>query len=383
MALDAASEREALAELALWERNPDGYRTRRQSAADDAPVRIDEEALSGLMAHLTEKGRSKDYRRDVRNYLAAWAEALGGRDLRKVQLRELRKYLADWKTARKGRIIALKTLTAWLREDDQLKPSEDPTLELKVPPSIAEKGRRKKGYPMAVVESFYSAIKSQSVRDVLCLRAKTGMHDSEIARIASGDGELRDVNDPCGIRGTACFRHKNGRVHVVSLDAQAFIAAQRLQARKKSPSRSTVHECLGATAARLTKRSPEGSVAPIHPGELRHCFATWSSECGRVVKPTSGGVALEMVAAVMGHLSTRTTKLFYEGVQVPPMIVFPLRLVHPEDPVVVIPEAQQAARRGRPRGRLGVQLPGARSAPPGVGRAREEATQAARRTARM
>ncbi|QDE69474.1 hypothetical protein BHS09_22210 [Myxococcus xanthus] len=343
VALDVASEREALAELALWERNPDGYRTRRQAAADNAPVRIDEGTLAGLMAHLTERGLSREYRRDVRNYLAAWGEALGGRDLRKVQLRELRKFLKVWKTAKKSRIIALKTLTAWLREEDELNPSEDPTLELKVPPSVAEKGQREKGYPMALVERFYAAIESQAVRDVLCLRAKTGMHDSEIARIASGAGELREVDDPCGIKGTVKFRHKNGKVHIVSLDAQGFAAARRLQARKKSPSRSTVHECLGYAAARLKKQFPEGKIERIHPGELRHCFATWSSECGSVVKPTKGGVPLETVAAVMGHLNTRTTKLFYEGVQVPLMIVFPLRLEHPSDPVEVSGEERQAA----------------------------------------
>ncbi|WP_233595327.1 MULTISPECIES: site-specific integrase [Corallococcus] len=343
VALDVASERDALAELALWERNPDGYRTRRQAAADDAPVRIDEDVLAGLMAHLTEKGRSLEYRRSVRNYLAAWADALGGRDLRKVQLRELRRCLTEWKTARKSRIIALKSMTAWLREEDRLKPAEDPTLELRVPPSVAEKGRRTKGYPMALVERFYAAIKSQPVRDVLCLRAKTGMHDSEISRMASGAGELREVKDPCGIWGTVSFRHKNGRVHIVSLDAQAFAAARRLVARKRSPRGSTIHECLGYAAARLGNQFPGEEIEPIHPSELRHSFATWSSECGQVVKPTSGGVALEMVAAVMGHLSTRTTKLFYEGVQVPPMIIFPLRLLHPDDPVDVSEAGRQSA----------------------------------------
>lgn len=104
VALDVASEREALAELALWERAPDEYRTRRQAAAENAPVVIDEETLAGLMRHFTEKGLSQDYKRDVRNYLAAWGDALGRRDLRKVQLRELRKLLSQWGTARKSRI---------------------------------------------------------------------------------------------------------------------------------------------------------------------------------------------------------------------------------------------------------------------------------------
>jgi len=343
VALDVASEREALAELALWERAPDEYRTRRQSAAENAPVVIDEDTLAGLMRHLTEKGLSQDYKRDVRNYLSAWGDALGGRDLRKVQLRELRKLLSQWGTARKSRIIALKTLTSWLREEDQLKASEDPTLELKVPPAVAEKGRRVKGYPMSLVERFYREIGSQVVRDALCLRSKTGMHDSEISRIAAGMGELRDVKDPCGIAGTVTFKHKNGRMHVVSLDGQALAAARRLQARGKSPSRNTVRECIGYAALRLQDKSAGEKVSPLMPGELRHCFATWAAECGKVVKPTANGVPLEMVSAVMGHLSTRTTKLFYEGVQVPPMIIFPLRLHHPDDPASMVRSLRRSA----------------------------------------
>ncbi|NOJ83831.1 site-specific integrase [Myxococcus xanthus] len=335
VALDAASEREALAELALWERDPDAYRTRRQAALDNAPVHIDEEAVAGLLLHLTEKGRGLAHRRAVRAYLSAWGEALAGRDLRKVQLRDLRKLLADWGTARKYRIIALKSFTAWLREEDRLKPSEDPTLSLRVPPAVAEKGSRIKGYSLAFVERIYGTVGSQCVRDVLCLRAKTGMHATEIARIAAGEGALRVVNDPCGIVGTVTFKHKNGRIHIVSLDAQSMAAAERLQARGKSPSTSSVHECLGYAAGRLSKQFPNERITPLVPGELRHSFATWASECGRVVKPTSDGVPLKMVAAVMGHLNTRTTKLFYEGVQIPPMIVLPLNLHHPKDPVLL------------------------------------------------
>lgn len=35
----------------------------------------------------------------------------------------------------------------------------------------------------------------------------------------------------------------------------------------------------------------------------------------------------------MGHLTPRTTKVFYEGNEIPPMIALPLRLHHPSDPV--------------------------------------------------
>jgi hypothetical protein len=53
------------------------------------------------------------------------------------------------------------------------------------------------------------------------------------------------------------------------------------------------------------------------------------------VRPKSGGLPLAAVAAVVGHHSANTTKRFYENVKVPPMIKIPIKLEHPEDPVVL------------------------------------------------
>jgi integrase len=172
---------------------------------------------------------------------------------------------------------------------------------------------------------------------VLCLRAKTGMHNSEIERLASGRGELRVINDPSGIAGTARFLHKNGRVHIISLDAQALAAGQRLQARGSAPSRNTVRESIGYASARIGQQ-------PLNPGELRHSFATWAKNEGTVVKATQGGVPLDVVAAVLGHQSTRTTSKFYDGTEVPPMITVPLKLHHPQDPAVIHPPSALAVQ---------------------------------------
>ena len=70
---------------------------------------------------------------------------------------------------------------------------------------------------------------AQAVRDVLVLRAKYGMHGTEIDRLASGEGELTPVAKQRQIFGTLKFQHKTGRVHVLSVDKQAFAAAKRLQ----------------------------------------------------------------------------------------------------------------------------------------------------------
>lgn len=84
-------------------------------------------------------------------------------------------------------------------------------------------------------------------------------------------------------------------------------------------------------------RTASGAVryALVRFGELRHSFVTWASECGQEVRPKSGGLPLAAVAAVVGHHSAHTTKRFYENVKVPPMIKIPIKLEHPEDPVVL------------------------------------------------
>jgi integrase len=333
--LDVDNEDDARAELRLFERDPLSYRSQRQviaakAAGDPGAATLDGDTLEAFLKHCERQGLTEDYRNDILgHYLRAWGNALGRRDIRTVQLRELRVMLDKWRTARHHRIVALKSFTAWLREEDRLRRNEDPTLDLKVPQPIAEKSIRVKGYAMPEVERVYAEVASQVLRDTLCLRAKTGMHDTEIARVANGQAVLRVINDPSGIFGTITFRHlKAGKVHVVSVDRQTFDAAQRLQTRGSPLSRNAAKVMLDRAAKRLGRQ-------PLKPGELRHSFATWARAQGRIVRPTEGGVPLSEVAAVMGHMNHRTTKVFYEGNEVPPMIILPLNLRHPEDPAAL------------------------------------------------
>jgi integrase len=247
--------------------------------------------------------------------------------------------LANWPTAYQLRVIAIKSFFSWLRSEDRIKPSDDPTLALKVPPAVAEKGSRTKGYPMEQVEAIYAALEKQVVRDIIMVKAKSGMHYTELRRIANRKGELRPLADTSsGIAGTARFKHKNGRIHIVSLDAQSFAAAQRLQRRGRVPAHFSVKRFLDRAAEQCGQPT-------INLGELRHSFATWAKNHGELVKPTSGGVALEIVASILGHTSTRTTTMFYDGTEVPPMVRIPIKLHHPQDPVpgASAPRAPDAA----------------------------------------
>ncbi|QDF01336.1 hypothetical protein BHS05_20130 [Myxococcus xanthus] len=346
--LDARSETEAEAELALFMRDPEGYRTRgeAQKLKQESAVYMDAPTVGRYLEHMRHAGTTARYVGNVGFYLAAWAEGLAGRDMRTVTLQDLLRELNRQPTARKNRITALKAFCAWLREDaGALTAAEDASISLKVPASRPEKSVREKGYSLETIERLYGAISGweftnfqqeatrrttdvQCVRDVLCLHAKTSMHGTEIERLARGEGKVTLLKEPGEIAATVRFVHKSGRVHVQSLDRQALAAVQRLQARGAAPVDSHIRRVVRRACKSL-------GMELVRFGELRHSFVTWASECGQEVRPKSGGLPLAAIAAVVGHTSPATTKRFYENVAVPPMIKVPLRLEHPEDPAVL------------------------------------------------
>ena len=352
--LDVRNEQDAFAELALFDRDPVAYQTK--TAAKAVPpsevVTIDGRAVGRFLAFLRSEERTERYRRNVQHYLATWGKFYAGRDIRSVPLQEILQELGRHKRARKNRITALKSFTAFLREQEAtLTSKEDPTIDLKVPPARPQKAVREKGYPIEQVERLYSAIDGwrsnkygwkntgrkvevQCVRDVLVLHAKCGMHATEIERLARGLGEVKPIEGQGEIAGTIKFVHKSGRVHIQSVDAQALAAAQRLQARGSAPVESFIRKVVKRAVEEVNKRGRRKVLKSVRFGELRHSFVTWAHEGGQEVRPKKGGVPLHTVAAVVGHMSALTTKRFYEGVKVPVMIKIPIRLFHGSDPVV-------------------------------------------------
>ena len=95
---------------------------------------------------------------------------------------------------------------------------QDPTVSLPVPQAKSNKDPKDRAYPIPQLEEVYSAIAIQGVRDVFRIRLMTGMHESEIVRVVSGQGEMLVVDDASGIYAVAKFTHKNGRPHAVSLE---------------------------------------------------------------------------------------------------------------------------------------------------------------------
>ncbi len=357
--LDVTSEKDALAELALFDRDPVKYVTPTEEAreAGVGAIVVNADTTAQVLAHLKKNDRDKRYVASVIKYLATWGEDLEGKDLRKVRIDELKRLLAKHETARPKRIAALKTFTAFFRTElNTLPVNEDPTIALMSIQTLPEKLQREKGHTIEAVQKVYASTYNweselidhalgrfrmrgctvgknrsgwgdvQGVRDVLVLRCKLGMHMSEVNRLTSGKAIIKPVSGHGEIRGTLRFTHKRGNDHVVSLDAQGLAAAQRLLVRG-----SPINDSFMRTTVRLAS-AKAGLKIPMALGELRHSFITWAKEKGREVRPKTGGVPIELVSAVVGHLGSTTTKSNYLGSHVPSMIAVPLKLQHPDDP---------------------------------------------------
>lgn len=358
---------QASAELALFDSNPVDYtspkartaeRLRERSATGDG-VRLNGATLEAFLAFAEGRVSENHRRGTLRAYLEQWALELKGRDLRQVRLDDLQEILDGWDTARHKRIVALKAFTKWARTEKRggkLQRKEDPTADLLTPKIEPEKRKREKGYTRALVQRLYRDLPNQAARDMVRVRVCAhGLHDTELARLTRGDGEIYAINDPGGIAGVLVFAHlKKGEDHAVPVDAETLAAALRLHARGGSLGRTTLrghihavvigwHGCKGVTR-KWTRSDRPGQITErtfacskcqrIAPGEFRHSFGTWAKTDGEEVEvQNQKGVALEKVAEAMGHLNKRTTKRFYLGDHVPTMVrIRGFKLEHPDDP---------------------------------------------------
>jgi hypothetical protein len=96
-------------------------------------VTIDGGTVGRFLEFLRSEERTERYRRNVQHYLATWGKFYAGRDIRSVALQEILQELGRHQRARKNRITALKSFTAYLREEEAtLTSKEDPTIDVRV-----------------------------------------------------------------------------------------------------------------------------------------------------------------------------------------------------------------------------------------------------------
>ena len=321
-------------ELALFNRDPRAYVKRRNNDRERSGAVLTVDTVGDFLDHLKEKGRSLKYRNGVHYYLGEWMDWFAGRPVPEVTAAQLAKALAKWGNARRNRTIVLKSFATWLRtEQHLLSRGEDPTLDILVPQAVPEKTIRDKGHSLNHVEIIYRFVEEQDVRDVICLRAHTGMHESEASRIATRNARFEPVENGGEIAGVLVFPHKSGNHHRQSVSAQPFAAALRLAATGR-PIENKRQQREIARACEHLREILGHDFSCIMPGEFRHSFTTWAGTFGREIKLHDSGVPRARVAEAIGHESSRTTNRFYDGTRVPAMIAVPLRLFHPDDPPI-------------------------------------------------
>ncbi len=336
--LEVETEAQALAELALFLRDPEAYRTAKtarleateaEAKAQSEAVLLDAKAIEDFSKHLESQGRSDRYVKNVEAYLITWAKALKGRDLRYLKLLDLTKAL-DGSNAAYTRAMALKSFCSWLQRRGVLEHGQNVSAALKVDQPRTAKAIEERAYPTDLVEAIYARIPTAPVRDALRVRAATGMHFSEIVRVAQGQAKIVRLKDQGEIAATVRFDHKRGNAHTVSVDAPTLAAILRLCAAGDAPSERWIHTQLERAAGQLAVETGK-AVDKLQPGRLRHSFITWAVTGGSLVASKGGGISLADAARAAGHTSPEITAIRYLGEVIPPLTKLPLNLSHPDD----------------------------------------------------
>lgn len=357
-----ADEQRANRELDAFREDPQGYKERLdERRAPKGVVAVNRTLVGEYAAWLRAGKRTAEWVRDQTNYLACWAYELGSADLRTLKMHQIDAHLenlgkrecrcrAQDDRRKRGRHPtknlkgALKGFYTFLVKKEHILPTEDKGKLIEIERAVAVKktGKRRVAYEPEFVERVYRALPTQTLRDVVLVCAKTGIHQNELRRLTDPSGEGGEII-PLPVnqrRGTpiaaimVIYRHKSGKEHVMFIDAQTRDAIRRLSAREwrgkrvGAPDKDSIYTGIHAACAEAGIR--ENFCVKF----LRHTFGTLGNTRGKhFTLHKEEGVPLHIVAANMGHTNTATTGKHYID-SAPPFVLLPLNLVHPDDPPV-------------------------------------------------
>jgi integrase len=347
--LKVRDEEGAAAALYAWTGDPAGFidrhldKQRRDRGAVTGAVLLTVADLAALTVDQTRRHLSPRYIHSTKKHGVEWLAAFRGVDLRGVSRAEVHAVLNKLGGNQLKRILAIKAICAYLVKQGRLDPALSPARFVRMPVVVPERSVRSKGYSPDTLAAIYSHIVSQDVRDAFRLQCFTGMHGTEVARIAASGladalgvapqarlTRLAPADDGYGtaIAGTVTVWHKRGSPHTISLDAPAFGAALRLQRLGKAPRQDRMWRQLKA-ASKLA------GVVQVRAGELRHSLVSIGQR-GTWTYPTGVGIGVDELATVTGHRSSSVTRRFYDNQAVPRMLLLPLQLTHPADPALSV-----------------------------------------------
>ncbi len=289
--------RAALAQLDRFEAEPATYSP--EGAPAREPLLVTTELTKAFLEYSRdEKGNSRGWLLQQKAYLAWWADALAGKDIRRLDLGRDVVPALDGAPETRHRKEVLKAFCSWLRKERHLlSRSEDATLDLAVRARRPEQWTRPKAIPRASYLRVLAALAPHH-RDSLILLDETGWHVSELARFVRG-GTVQPAPPGRTEAGIIETRHKSGEPHRTAIGPEAKAAAERLRERGGF-SVSKFYEAIKAVCEKLVadKQIPEA----VTPGRFRHTFAT---------RAIDEGVAPEAVSAYLGHKSPATMRRFY------------------------------------------------------------------------
>lgn len=297
------TETAALKELARFEADPANYVPGSGGVSAKALYLNKDLSQAFLLWSANECNNTPEWVTKQRGYLAWWADALRGVDLRKATLsgdflpaldgRPNEKPPRPPATARQHRIAVLKTFYRWLREErDTITTAEDPTLgKLKVPQARPEQWKREKAIPTTDFRKVRARLASPWREAVIILNG-TGWHVTELGRFARG-GAIEKA--PRGSAGVLLMpRKKSGEPHRTAVERDVLDAAKKLLAHGAF-SRKWLYTAIQEACA-------AAGVKPFAPGSFRHTVAT---------NAVNAGESVQEVSAFLGHRSAQTTKKFY------------------------------------------------------------------------
>jgi len=285
--------RAAMKELERFEADPPGYKPGGDPAG---AIFLDSKMVADfLVDHAT---NSEKWKREQRAKLAWWSTKLRGVDLRRATLAgHILPALRGAPNVPKRKVL-IKTLYAWLRENDRISAAEDPTLKkLKV---AQAKPAQVTGASKVIPAKHYEKARLHLVgvyRDALDLLAGTGWHVSEAVRFAEGGVvEERDGET------VLMVQHKSGAPHRTLVSEEVADAAKRLRKAGRL-SDSQLHKT-------LRRACDAAGVARFRAGWFRHTIATIATEAGQEA----------LVPGFLGHRSASTTRRFYAVRVTPPKV---------------------------------------------------------------
>jgi len=311
----------ALAEWERFEKDPEGYAAGLTGTAP--PVHLDAEPDADGVPLLTreflrwslrEKGNTPQWVTKQKAALAWWMERLGGVNLRRATLRDHIGPALEKAGDKATRVRVLKAFYGWLRKERHaLTYAEDPTLDLRAPPSRPAQRVKSKVIPREHYLLVRDAL-TAPWRDALVVQAGTGWHTSEVVRFAAS-GTIEPLPKAMTVANGAvavlvCPLHKSGDTHRTAVSTEVLDAAKRLR-EHGAFSREWYDRAVRSACATVKRPDGEVGIPVFTPGRFRHSVATWAIEAG--ADPFA-------VSAFLGHKSPATTKKFYATLACPPKV---------------------------------------------------------------